>query len=76
MHITIGSKLQSHEHISVYVGMDSILPNKTPYIPQIRQNVTLLVGNPMDFAKDIEVLKSLKKSPRDIRKHITDKLYS
>ena len=27
------------------------------------QNVTLLIGNPMDFAKDIELLKSLKKSP-------------
>ncbi|KAK7101823.1 hypothetical protein V1264_020148 [Littorina saxatilis] len=58
----------------VHIGMENVLPNKTPYIPQIRKNVTLLVGNPMDFAKDIELLKSLKKSPRDIRKHITDRL--
>ncbi|XP_076448306.1 tafazzin-like isoform X2 [Babylonia areolata] len=58
----------------IHVGMDDILPNKKPYIPRIRKNATLLVGNPMDFAKDIELLKTLKKSPRDIRKHITDKL--
>ncbi|KAL8621819.1 hypothetical protein ACOMHN_016305 [Nucella lapillus] len=58
----------------IHVGMDSILPNKRPYIPQIGKNVTVLVGSPMDFAKDIELLKALKKSPRDIRKHITDQL--
>ncbi|XP_076469281.1 tafazzin-like [Babylonia areolata] len=57
-----------------HVGMDHILPNKAPYIPQIRKNVTLLIGNPLDFAKDIELLQSLKKSPREIRKHITDRL--
>ncbi|XP_025108563.1 tafazzin-like isoform X1 [Pomacea canaliculata] len=57
-----------------HMGMDSVLPNKTPYIPQIRKNVTMLIGNPMDFARDIELLKTLKKSPRDIRKHITDKI--
>lgn len=27
------------------------------------QNVTMLIGNPMDFARDIELLKTLKKSP-------------
>ncbi|KAK7486720.1 hypothetical protein BaRGS_00022004 [Batillaria attramentaria] len=56
----------------VHLGMDSVLPNEPPYIPQIRKNVTLLVGSPIDFSKDIERLKSLKKSPRDIRKYITD----
>lgn len=58
----------------VHMGMDDILPNKAPYIPQIRKKVTLLIGSPMDFTKEIELLHSLRKSPRDIRKHITDKL--
>lgn len=57
-----------------HCGMDSVLPNKSPYIPRIRKKVTLLVGSPIDFSKDIEMLKSLKKSPKDIRKFITDRM--
>lgn len=58
----------------IHMGMDDILPNKTPYIPQIRKKVTLLIGSPIDFGKEIELLHSLRKSPCDIRKHITNKL--
>ncbi|XP_059171780.1 tafazzin-like [Physella acuta] len=57
-----------------HVGMDSVLPNRQPYIPQIKQKVTFLIGKPMEFTKDLEFLKSAKKSPQEIRKHITDKI--
>ncbi|GFO21780.1 tafazzin [Plakobranchus ocellatus] len=55
-----------------HVGMDKILPNKKPYIPLIRKHVTLLVGKPMNLENEVKMLKSSKKSPREIRKHITD----
>jgi len=55
-----------------HVGMDSILPNKKPYIPQIRKQVTVLIGQPLDFTSEVELLKSLKKTPTEIRKHLTD----
>lgn len=57
-----------------HIGMDKVLPTRSPYIPQIRKQVTFLIGNPMDFAPDVELLRSLKKSPREIRKHITEKI--
>ncbi|KAK6176752.1 hypothetical protein SNE40_014991 [Patella caerulea] len=57
-----------------HIGMDSILPNKTPYIPQIRKKVTYLVGSPMDFTSDIKTLSALKKTPKEKRKYITDKI--
>lgn len=57
-----------------HVGMDSILPNKKPYIPQIKKKLTILIGQPLDFTSEVEVLKSLKKTPMEIRKHITDLL--
>ncbi|CAL1545152.1 unnamed protein product [Lymnaea stagnalis] len=57
-----------------HVGMEQILPNRTPYIPLIKKKVTYLVGNPLDFAKDVEFLKSTKKTPEEIRKYITDKI--
>uniref|UniRef100_A0A0B6ZMR1 Tafazzin family protein n=1 Tax=Arion vulgaris TaxID=1028688 RepID=A0A0B6ZMR1_9EUPU len=55
-----------------HVGMDSILPNSKPYIPQIRKQVTVLIGEPMDFTKDVETLKS-KKSP-EVRLFLTNKI--
>ncbi|ESO89856.1 hypothetical protein LOTGIDRAFT_234000 [Lottia gigantea] len=57
-----------------HCGMDDILPNTRPYIPQLFKKVTYLVGAPMDFTEDVVKLKSLNKSPREIRKHITDKI--
>ena len=33
------------------------------HINSFQQQVTFLIGNPMDFAPDVELLKSLKKSP-------------
>ncbi|XP_005099690.1 tafazzin [Aplysia californica] len=57
-----------------HVGMDSVLPNSRPYIPQIRKHVTILIGEPLDFSSDLERLRSMKKTPKEIRKHITDKI--
>lgn len=57
-----------------HIGMDDILPNKAPYIPRIWKKVTLLVGQPMEFTEDIELMKFHSKTPAEIRKYITDKL--
>ncbi|CAE1294855.1 TAZ [Acanthosepion pharaonis] len=57
-----------------HIGMDSILPNKKPYIPRIGQTVTILVGEPLQFKSDVDSLRQDGKSAREIRKHITDKI--
>ncbi|KAL5013298.1 hypothetical protein ScPMuIL_007568 [Solemya velum] len=57
-----------------HFGMDDILPNRSPYIPKIMKHVTVLIGEPLDFREDLVVLQQLKKSPREIRKHITDRI--
>ncbi|ESO89858.1 hypothetical protein LOTGIDRAFT_218317 [Lottia gigantea] len=57
-----------------HCGLDDVLPNVRPYRLHISQKVTYLVGDPMDFTEDVVKLKSLNKSSREIRKHITDKI--
>ncbi|KAH9512712.1 hypothetical protein Btru_037997 [Bulinus truncatus] len=57
-----------------HVGMDKVLPTRTPYIPLINKKITYLIGNPLDFSKELEFLKNAKKSPQEIRKYITDKI--
>ncbi|CAG5114928.1 unnamed protein product [Candidula unifasciata] len=57
-----------------HVGMDQILPNCKPYIPQIRKHVTVLIGKPLDLTTDVEKLKSSNKSAQEIRKCLTDKI--
>jgi len=57
-----------------HVGMDEILPNCKPYIPQIRKQVTVLIGKPMDFAREVENLKVSRKSPQEMRKYVTNKI--
>jgi monolysocardiolipin acyltransferase len=37
--------------------MDSVLPNKTPYIPLICKKVTMCVGNPISFDDLVRKLK-------------------
>ena len=44
------------------VGMDSVLPNKEPYRPQICNKVTTCVGKPMIFDDLVKKLKEEKKS--------------
>lgn len=55
-----------------HVGIDDILPNSKPYIPRTGKNVTMLVGNPMDFSDMLQNLRDSKSSPKEIRKRITD----
>ncbi|XP_076091903.1 tafazzin-like isoform X3 [Mytilus galloprovincialis] len=57
-----------------HVGMDDILPNNKPYVPRIRKKVTLLIGQPMEFTEDVELMRLMKKTPTEIRKYITDKI--
>lgn len=57
-----------------HIGMDDILPNKTPYIPRIRKKVTLLIGQPMEFSEDLELMRIMKKTPAEVRIYITDKI--
>ncbi|XP_046369478.1 tafazzin-like [Haliotis rufescens] len=55
-----------------HFGMDDVLPNKTPYIPLIKKKVTVLIGKPIDFQEELAKLRELKKTPREIRKRLTD----
>ncbi|KAI8782182.1 tafazzin [Biomphalaria glabrata] len=57
-----------------HVGMDKVLPTRSPYIPLINKSVTYLVGNPIDFTKELKFLKDSKKTPQEIRKYVTDKI--
>ncbi|KAB7496223.1 Tafazzin [Armadillidium nasatum] len=41
-----------------HMGMETVLPNQTPYIPQIGKNVTVLVGEPIDFKSQLETLRA------------------
>ena len=42
--------------------MDDLLPNKSPYRPQIRQKVTMYVGTPIFFDDLLKKLKEEQKS--------------
>jgi monolysocardiolipin acyltransferase len=54
-----------------HVGMDDLLPNRRPYIPQLFQKLTVLVGNPIDLScVDNDSLKSAVVA----RRRITDVL--
>lgn len=55
-----------------HVGMDDLLPNRTPYIPQLFKRLTVLVGDPLDVSNLILSQNSM--NPIVIRKHITDLL--
>ncbi|XP_064605381.1 tafazzin-like [Liolophura sinensis] len=55
-----------------HLGIDDILPNREPYIPRIRKRVTVLVGEPIEISEEISHLKQAHKTPREIRKFITD----
>lgn len=55
-----------------HVGMDDILPEKRPYIPQLFKRLTLLVGEPLDVSSFMNNQHSLNAVA--VRKHITDLL--
>lgn len=55
-----------------HVGMNNVLPNKEPYIPQWGQLVTILIGNPIDFTCLRSTMQRENKSAMEQRKKITD----
>lgn len=55
-----------------HCGMDSVLPNKTPYVPRVGQKVTIVVGQPIDTSQMLAELQHQKKDPVEARKIITD----
>lgn len=57
-----------------HIGFDKILPNKSPYIPRIFKQVTIVVGTPLEFGEDIKMLHKQNKTHREIRKYITDRV--
>jgi len=57
----------------VHVGMDKVLPNKSPYILRKGQKVTLLYGEPITgLAQLRDELRAQNASPREIRKALCD----
>jgi monolysocardiolipin acyltransferase len=57
-----------------HCGMDTVLPNKEPYIPQIGKRVTACIGTPLIFDNLINELKEQKKTTREIRIIITNRI--
>ena len=55
-----------------HLGMDSILPNKKPYIPKIGQKVTLVIGKPIDMTKTLEELKHNQATDEEKRLVLTN----
>ena len=54
-----------------HVGMDSILPNRSPYIPKFFRKLTVLVGEPLDFTSVLET-QNPKGNAVVLRRQITD----
>ena len=45
------------------LGMDSVLPNKEPYVPKTGQKVSIYVGEPLIFD---ELVQRMKKENRSL----------
>ncbi|KAG7164620.1 tafazzin-like [Homarus americanus] len=57
-----------------HIGMDTILPNRSPYIPRVGKTVTVVVGEPMDFKQLVSEMKEKQEDPATARKIITDRI--
>eukprot|EP00095_Tigriopus_kingsejongensis_P001080 maker-scaffold1123_size61443-snap-gene-0.27 protein:Tk01080 transcript:maker-scaffold1123_size61443-snap-gene-0.27-mRNA-1 annotation:"hypothetical protein DAPPUDRAFT_306508" len=55
-----------------HYGMDDILPNSKPYIPRIRQKVTVNVGEPINLEETMRDLKARNADAQERRRVITD----
>ena len=54
-----------------HLGMDSVLPNKKPYVPQVGQKVTLVIGSPIDLSEKLKEWKDQNYNSVEIRKRVT-----
>ena len=54
-----------------HLGMDSILPNRKPYIPWVGQKVTICIGEPIDLTADIKEVRDRNVSHEEFRIEIT-----
>lgn len=55
-----------------HYGMDTILANYPPYVPQINKKTTIVYGEPIYFDDMVKQLKEEKKTAEEIRKAVTD----
>ncbi|KAK3884619.1 hypothetical protein Pcinc_011126 [Petrolisthes cinctipes] len=55
-----------------HIGMDSVLPNKAPYIPRVGNTVTMVVGEPLDFREMVKEMREQGEGDERARKRITD----
>ncbi|XP_078602168.1 tafazzin-like [Branchiostoma floridae x Branchiostoma japonicum] len=73
----VGRLIEECQHTPIvipiwHVGMDSVLPNVKPYIPQAGKRVTVLVGQPFQVQSILTQLRKDQKSPMEKRKVLTD----
>lgn len=57
-----------------HYGMDSVLPNKQPYVPKIGQKVTIVVGQPIDTSQMLAEFQHRKIDPVEARRLLTDRI--
>ena len=57
-----------------HIGMDTILPNRAPYIPRLGKKVTVLIGEPIDFKDIVADMKRKQEDPATARKIITTRI--
>jgi monolysocardiolipin acyltransferase len=47
---------------SNFSGMDSVLPNEEPYVPQIGKKVSIYIGEPLIFDDLVQKMKKENRS--------------
>lgn len=57
-----------------HIGMDDMLPNSRPYIPQLFKRLTFLVGEPLDLTSWVKQRREAKMSAVVMRRQLTDHL--
>ncbi|XP_067950163.1 tafazzin-like [Watersipora subatra] len=57
-----------------HMGADTILPNKSPYIPRLRKTLAIYIGQPIGLERLVAEWKEQIADPMLLRKRITDYL--